>query len=53
MDGHKEIFDEIYAATKNPRMEYKLLNDCGHLPQDEKPQEVMECVVNFLFKVGI
>ncbi|RIA80756.1 Alpha/Beta hydrolase protein [Glomus cerebriforme] len=54
VDRHKEIFDDIASvAPQNAILEYKVLNNCGHLPQDEKPQEVLDSIVNFLFRVGI
>jgi pimeloyl-ACP methyl ester carboxylesterase len=54
VDGHRVVFDQLYsAAPRDALIELKIINQCGHLPQDEKPQEVLESVVNFLFRVGL
>ncbi|GBC05550.1 hypothetical protein RclHR1_06290005 [Rhizophagus clarus] len=53
-DKHKEIFDDIASvAPPNAKIEMKIINNCGHLPQDEKPQEVLNLILDFLNRVGI
>ncbi|CAB4406136.1 unnamed protein product [Rhizophagus irregularis] len=50
VDKHREVFDEIAStptsSTSHPnfKMEFKVINECGHLPQDEKPQEVLNSI---------
>jgi pimeloyl-ACP methyl ester carboxylesterase len=54
IDKHKKIYDEIaLVAPPNAKMEFKVINNCGHLPQDEKPQETLDYITDFLFRVGI
>ena len=54
IDRHKEVYNEIaLIAPQNVKMELKSINNCGHLPQDEKPQEVLDYIVDFLSRVGI
>ncbi|GES98629.1 alpha/beta hydrolase [Rhizophagus clarus] len=48
-----EVFDEIASSCPNVKMEFKVINECGHLPQDEKPQEVLNSVINFLLSLQI
>jgi pimeloyl-ACP methyl ester carboxylesterase len=55
IDRHKEVYDEIASvASQNVKiMEFKAISNCGHLPQDEKPKDVLDCIVDFLSRVGI
>ena len=54
LDGHMAVYNELCsAAPHDAKIELKIINHCGHLPQDEKPQEVLDFIVNFLFKVGL
>lgn len=54
VDNHKKIYDEIaLVAPQNVRIEFKVIENCGHLPQEEKPQEVLNCIVDFLSRIGI
>ncbi|PKC56049.1 alpha/beta-hydrolase [Rhizophagus irregularis] len=54
IDKHREIFDDIISvAPSDAKIEFKVIQNCGHLPQDEKPQEVLDSIINFLYRVGI
>ncbi|CAB4398328.1 alpha/beta-hydrolase [Rhizophagus irregularis] len=59
VDKHREVFDEIAStptsSTSHPnfKMEFKVINECGHLPQDEKPQEVLNSIIDFLISLQI
>ncbi|RIA89875.1 Alpha/Beta hydrolase protein [Glomus cerebriforme] len=54
VDIHREVFNDIAStAPPNTEMEFKVINECGHLPQDEKPQEVLNCIINFLLSLSI
>ncbi|CAG8626232.1 4364_t:CDS:2 [Cetraspora pellucida] len=54
VDKHKETFDELIdSAPENAVLEYYMLEKCGHLPQDEKPQETLDLVINFLRRLGV
>uniref|UniRef100_A0A1D1XUG3 Epoxide hydrolase 3 n=1 Tax=Anthurium amnicola TaxID=1678845 RepID=A0A1D1XUG3_9ARAE len=54
VDKHREIYEEFASvAPPNAIMELKIIHECGHLPQEEKPNEVLDSIVNFLYKVGL
>jgi pimeloyl-ACP methyl ester carboxylesterase len=60
VNKHREVFDELLASTSssstshpNVKMEFKVINECGHLPQDEKPQEVLNTFIEFLLSLQI
>ncbi|CAG8754814.1 17188_t:CDS:2 [Dentiscutata erythropus] len=54
VEKQKEIFDEmIEGAPKNAILEYSVIENCGHLPQDEKPQEALDLIIGFLRRLNI
>ncbi|CAG8437889.1 7993_t:CDS:2 [Funneliformis caledonium] len=54
VDNHIEVYEEIRSvAPPDAKLEFKILNNCGHLPQDESPEEVFNSIVAFLNRVGI
>ncbi|CAG8516477.1 19416_t:CDS:2 [Dentiscutata erythropus] len=51
---HKEIFEEMLVdAPENAKLEYHVLKYCGHLPQEEKPQEVLDVLIDFLKRLNV
>jgi len=51
MFGHwKQVAREIGSEA---HVQYRLINDCGHLPHDEQPEDVFVAMVDFLNRTGI
>lgn len=40
------------AAARMPRAEFVVIEECGHLPMEEKPEELLRAVLPFLEKQG-
>ncbi|CAG8536599.1 7086_t:CDS:2 [Acaulospora colombiana] len=54
IDKHIEVFEYIKLnAPENAMIELVTIEKCGHLPQEEKPQEVLNALVNFVQRVGV
>jgi len=49
MEVHQQIVENLRStAPPDGIIEFKVIAQCGHLPQDEKPQEVLELMLGFL-----
>ncbi|RIB24610.1 Alpha/Beta hydrolase protein [Gigaspora rosea] len=54
VDKHKEIFDEmVEGAPENAILEHHVIENCGHLTQDEKPQETLDLIIDFLRRLDV
>lgn len=53
-EKHKEVYTELSSgAPPNSLLEFHVIENCGHIPQDEKPQEVLNLCINFIRRTGI
>ncbi|CAG8517463.1 10322_t:CDS:2 [Ambispora gerdemannii] len=51
---HPQAFlDMTRNMPEGTMFEWHLLSECGHLPQDEKPREVLELTLDFLKRAGV
>ena len=36
------------VASENPRLELAVINECGHCPHDETPEQFLDVMLNWL-----
>ncbi|RHZ44708.1 hypothetical protein Glove_712g32 [Diversispora epigaea] len=54
VDRHKKVYSELSSgAPPNALIEFHVLESCGHIPQDEKPEEVLNLCINFIKRTGV
>ncbi|KAG9301249.1 hypothetical protein G9A89_012632 [Geosiphon pyriformis] len=53
-DLHRQVYEEmVNGAPPGTVFEFQCLEECGHLPQDEKPREVLQLSLDFLRRIGV
>ncbi|CAH1760780.1 7444_t:CDS:2 [Entrophospora sp. SA101] len=53
-ENHQQIFEDLRSnSPPNAILQFKGIAECGHLPQDEKPQEVLRLSIEFLRNLGL